>query len=272
VRQAEPWRLNHPAFIHYSTALWQLRQDAALGVLAHTMVEHLPYSPVTLAVVGNGYSLARDAKTAVTLFTRAVELDPTLAYAHTLRGYELLSRELPGDAEQAFREALRYDLRHYSAHAGLGELHCRLENDAKARAYFQAALDINPLPTILNRLAVTYHRPGATPADLRMALNIYNRTLQRAPGNFTAQHQRATLLMRLRQFDQALAELTKLAEECPDEAQVHITLGTCLAKAGQTTKAIHHLNRATDLDSRRTAFVRSCLERITAGNFDEDDE
>ena len=294
--------------IYFSTALWQLKSDTALGVLSTSLVEKMPQSPIALSVLGNMYSLSRDSRTAVAMFTRAVQLDPTLSYAHTLRGYELLSLDQRNEAEQSFREALQHDARHYSALAGLGELHCRVEDDGKARSYFQAALSINQLPTIFNRLASTYHRPDASPTTaLPTALALYDRSLALAPRNSIAQHKRAMVLMRLKRYEEAVAGLERLAEECPEEAEVLITLGTCLARmasyyqnnptrrrrgrkhgggggigiseagietdadmnppvdpAQLTTQAIHFLNRAADLDSRKYAFVRAVLEQIAS--------
>lgn len=266
----EPWRLSDRALVCYSTALWHLRDEPAVSHLAQTLLEELPESSVTMCVVGNAYSLAKDSKAALAMFVRARQVDPTHSYAHSLEGYECLALDQRSEAESAFREAIRQDIRHYNAYSGLGELWYRKENDDKARNYYQAALDINPTPALMNRYAMTYHRDNATGEQLQQALLHYEAAIQRAPTNFTAQHQRAALLVRLRKYDAALDALEKLKEQCPEEAMVYITMAHCLSRCGQGTRAVPLYHRAMDLDPRRATFIKGCLEKLAQGGLNED--
>lgn len=265
LRQREPWRLNTPAMVYYSTCLWHGRQEVQLCALAQRMIDCIPRSPFTLCVVGNCHSLNRDARAACTMFSRAATVDPTFAYAHTLRGHELLALEDLQDAEAAFYEALRWDKRHYAAHAGIGEYHFRLEKEGPARENFRKALAINKtLPAVLCRLAATYHRVGCSQSELEIALSTYEAALQRCPSHLPSAQQRAAILVRLGRLKEAQAALAKLLTECPEEPALHVAMGKCQAKLGDSDEAVRQFHKAMDLDPRRQASVRVLLDRVAA--------
>ena len=272
LRDIEPWRLNDPSLVYFSTALWHQKQEAALAQLAQTLIEAMPLSPITLSVAGNAYSLARDSKLAITMFQRAAQQDRFFAYAMVLRGHEHLVLDQVSEAEACFQEAIRCDSRLYNAYAGLGDLHFRQEQDDKARSYFDHAIHINPLPSVMNRHASTFQRAQASQEMLQQALGMYEAILSKNPKNFTALHSHAAILLRLNRNEAALQELEKMRVECPDEAMVFITLGKCLGRLDQPAKAVQAYHHAMDLDSRRTAYIKGCLDRLAAGNKNNGEE
>ncbi|KEG14017.1 anaphase-promoting complex subunit 3 [Trypanosoma grayi] len=262
LRQVAPWRLADPVLVYYSTALWQRREMGPLGSLSQTLINEMPVSPITLCVVANTYSLVKESKESLCMLNRAVQVNHEFAYAHTLRGYELLYLDRKSEAVDAFHEAILIDGKHYNAYAGLGELYFRSENLQQARNYFQQAISINPLPTIMNRYAATYHRRGATRESLGEALRIYETAIKRHPTNLGARHQRAEVLIRLNQFREAHDELLRMTRECPDEAMLYVTLAKCVHLMGLTRQAVQYYHTAMDLDPRRVGYVKSCLERL----------
>ena len=233
--------------------------------LAQKMIENIPRSPYTLCVVGNCHSLNRDSRVAATMFSRATSIEPNLAYAHTLRGHELLALEDVTDAETAFYEALKWDHRHYAAFAGLGELYFRTDREGPARENFRSALKINgTLPAVLCRLAATYHRIGASRDDLVTALTFYEASLQRCPSHLPSQQQKAAILVRLNRLNDAKELLSKLLATSPGEPSLHVAYGKCLAKLGNQDGAIKSFHRAMDLDPRRQASIKVLLDRVAA--------
>jgi len=72
-------------------------------------------APQTWCVLGNCFSLQREFETAVKFFHRAIQVDATFTYAYTLAGHEHVSNEDFDKATASFRDALRYDQRHYNA-------------------------------------------------------------------------------------------------------------------------------------------------------------
>ncbi|EKF32598.1 hypothetical protein MOQ_003546 [Trypanosoma cruzi marinkellei] len=268
MRRVAPWRLADPALVYYSTALWQRKELGTLGSLSQTLINEMPASPITLCVVANNYSLVKESKESLCMLNRAIQVDHDFAYAHTLRGYELLYLDLKSEAVDAFHEAILIDSGHYNAYAGLGELYFRSEDLQKARNYFQQAISINPLPTIMNRYAATYHRRDATRESLNEALRIYESAIRRHPTNLGARHQRAEVLIRLGRFHEAHDELLGMTKECPDEAMLYVTLAKCVHLMGLTGQAVQYYHTAMDLDPRRVGYIKSCLERLAMGEPD----
>jgi anaphase-promoting complex subunit 3 len=270
MRQIARWKLHDARLIYFSTVLWHLKDAHALGYLTQTLMEQSPIHVVTLAVAGNCYSLAKDAKMAAQVLTRAVSIDKTVPYVSTLLGYELLAVQ-PDKAEKAFVDALHLDQRHYMALAGLGELAYRSESIAKAQHYFTAALSINRQPTIMNRLASTYHRPGANKDHLRTALDIYDACIQRSPANIGARHHRVEVLMKMRRYEDAMYELERLRVDCPEEAALFMSLGKCAHRLGRVAQANQYYHKVLDLDPRKSVAAKACLERLQQ-NLPPDDE
>jgi anaphase-promoting complex subunit 3 len=91
------------------------------SVLCPQVVEIDKFSPESWCVVGNSFSLRREHETAVKFFERALQLDRSFAYAHTLCGHEYVCNEDLEKAIQSFREAIFHDDRHYNAWYGLGK-------------------------------------------------------------------------------------------------------------------------------------------------------
>ena len=269
LRDVEPWRLNDQALVYYSTTLWHLKNDKPLSALSQHLLEDVPNSSVALAVSGNAYSLAKDSKNAVQQFTKAIAVDKSHAYAYTLRGYELLAMGQMTDAEAAFMDAQRIEPRHYMAFAGLGEIAFRRDHDQRAQSYFQTAVNINMLPSVMNRLAIAILRQGSA-NSLRQALGVVDQALQRNPGHLPARLQRVDILIQLRDYDAALRELEVLRRDCPEEAVICIHIARCYHRTNQSQRAVKMYNKALDLDPRRAAYVKSCLDKI-ANNIPDDD-
>jgi tetratricopeptide (TPR) repeat protein len=264
MRDIEPWSLNRESMVEYSTTLWHLKREAALGALAQRLVTLHPQSAVTMCVVGNCYSAARNPQSAYAMFERASQVAPHFAYAHTLRGHEALAMDRKKDAEAHFREAIHCDARHYSAYAGLGELYFRQDDAVNARNNLRRAMTINELPSIVNRLAATHSMQHATEADLRIALGLYDRVLSRGP-NVGAMMHRASVLLKLDRVDEALHGVEEALDLKPDEAGIHQIFGHCLARLGHTTRAVAAYRRCVELDPRRYQAVKGCLDRLGAG-------
>ncbi|AYU75946.1 Tetratricopeptide repeat/TPR repeat [Leishmania donovani] len=262
-----PWELMSPALIFYSTALWHLKSESALGSLAQRLTDAEPLSATTLCVVANAYSLIKDPRDALVMLKRAVQVAPTLAYAHALHGYELLGQDSKAEAEAAFKAALAVDASLYIAYAGLGERFMREEQIDKARGYYKEAVKLNPTPAIINRFALTYHRQGKSLADLKTALRLYTESLERHPNNVTARRQRADVLLRLDQPLQALEELKALLVECPGEAVVYVTLAECMVCLRRPHEALQHYQTAMHLDPRRESYVQGCIDQLVAANM-----
>ncbi|KAG5511404.1 hypothetical protein JKF63_07367 [Porcisia hertigi] len=265
--QIAPWELTDPALIFYSTALWHLKSEGALGSLAQRLTDAEPLSATTLCVVANAYSLIKDPRDALVMLKRAVQVAPTLAYAHALYGYELLGQDNREEAEASFSAALALDKSLYIAHAGLGECSMRKENLHMARHYYVTAATLNQAPAMMNRVALTFHRQSKSKDDLKTAANLYKESLEQYPNNITARRQRADVLMRLNQPEDALEELKVLLVQCPGEAVVYITLAECMVCLRRPREALKFYQTAMHLDPRREGYVQGCIDKLVAAKM-----
>jgi anaphase-promoting complex subunit 3 len=112
VRQLDPHRVWDMEV--YSTLLWYLQKPVQLSFLAQELLAIDPKAPEAWIAVGNTFSAQKDRDQAKTCFSRAIQLDPTCAYAHTLLGHENVDDD-PDKAMTFFQAALRADPRHYNA-------------------------------------------------------------------------------------------------------------------------------------------------------------
>lgn len=141
-RQLEPHRVRGMEI--YSTVLWFLKREHELCYLAQEMVALDRLAPQTWCVLGNCFSLQREFETAIKFFHRAIQVDSTFTYAYTLAGHEHVSNEDFDKATASFRDALRFDQRHYNAWYDLTCHVCLLEQA-------QAWLVLAPCSLVLPR-------------------------------------------------------------------------------------------------------------------------
>ena len=143
----EPYRLEGVEY--YSSCLWHLKKHVDLCYLAHQSLEKSVYAPEAWIAVGNCFSLQKEHEQALKFFTRAIQLNPQNPYAHSLCGHEHVYNEDFTKAKRAFEQALNYDVRHYSAWWGLGNICYKQEKYDKAAENFHKALGINSKNPVL---------------------------------------------------------------------------------------------------------------------------
>ena len=108
-----------------SPSFHTIRPGACWAILPSPPRPHPPPSPPhcqAWCVLGNFCSLQKDHESAVELFQRAVQLDPTFTYAFTLAGHEYFANEDYDKSMACYRNAVRLDPRHYNAMYGLGQV------------------------------------------------------------------------------------------------------------------------------------------------------
>lgn len=142
IREKAPSWLDHMEV--YSNTLWQLKDEVALGHLAHTLIDQDRLSPQAWCALGNASSLERQHDDAVKCFQRATQLNPKFAYAFTLQGHEHVANEEYDKAMTAYRHAIAADNRHYNGWYGLGSVYERMGKYDVAEKHYKAASQINP--------------------------------------------------------------------------------------------------------------------------------
>mmetsp|Transcript_46567 Transcript_46567/g.98819 ORF Transcript_46567/g.98819 Transcript_46567/m.98819 type:complete len:882 (-) Transcript_46567:263-2908(-) len=265
MQKVEPHRIKGLDIL--STTLWQLKKEVELSDLAQQVVDFDRMAPEAWFVVGNCFSLQKEHETAITFFRRAIQLNPSYTYAHTLCGHEYTSNEDFEKAISCYRDAIRVDCRHYNAWYGLGAIYFRQEKFDLAEYHFQRALDINSQSSVLHcHLGMAQHQNGKT-VD---ALDTLAGAFRLDPRNPQAHYQRATIFMTLDRPDDALAELEKVRSAAPKEASVHFNMGKVHKRLGQPAKAMRCFLTALDLDPKDNNLIKAAMDRLDEPDVEEE--
>ena len=167
-RKLEPHRLE--GLEHYSSCLWHLKKFPELVYLAHEACERSMYSYETWITMGNCFSSLKEHDLALKFFTRAIQLNPQNPISYSLCAHEYVYNEDFNKAKKMFETALSYDVRHYSAWWGLGNIAYKQEKYSKASDYFLKAVAINPQnPVVYSFLGMTASANG----DYAQALSYF---------------------------------------------------------------------------------------------------
>lgn len=133
----------------YSTVLWHLQKDKALCFLAQEIADYEKFSCEVWCVIGNCFSRQKEHETALKFFKRAIQINPSFTYAHTLSGHEYVSNEDFEKATAYYQKAIHLNPRHYNAWYGMGTIYYRQEKFRLAEYHFQRALKINSRSSLL---------------------------------------------------------------------------------------------------------------------------
>eukprot|EP00730_Choanoeca_flexa_P000915 TRINITY_DN10397_c0_g1_i4.p1 TRINITY_DN10397_c0_g1~~TRINITY_DN10397_c0_g1_i4.p1 ORF type:complete len:866 (+),score=196.81 TRINITY_DN10397_c0_g1_i4:3-2600(+) len=239
---------------YYSTVLWHMRKETDLAYLANEVMAADPHHPASWCVAGNCLSLAKDHDVAIKHFERAVQVDPTFAYAYTLLGHECLCNEAIEKAEACFRNAIRYNPRHYNAWYGLGLIANRQENLQEAVKYMFKAATINDASPILwGNFGKVLHQLG----QFHKALKVLNKATKLGPDNPMVKYHRTVVLVSLDRCDEALQELELLRKLAPREPSVYFLLASVYTRLRQPDKAQLYTSWGIDLDPKASSGLKN---------------
>ncbi|KAF9696408.1 hypothetical protein EKO04_005519 [Ascochyta lentis] len=262
IREKSPSYLEHMEV--YSNTLWQLKDEVALGHLAHTLIDQDRLSPQAWCALGNASSLERQHDDAVKCFARATQLDPKFAYAFTLQGHEHVANEEFDKAMQAYRNAISADNRHYNGWYGLGNVYERMGKYDVAEKHYKAASQINPNNAmIIVRIGLVLDRMKR----IDVALTYFDAAVKLDPRSIMARFRKAQVLLKLGRSEESLKELLVLKDLAPDDPNIHFLLGRCYKKQRDRAHAIKHLTIAMNLDPKSHGVIKEVMESI-----DQDDD
>eukprot|EP01017_Pseudomicrothorax_dubius_P032696 TRINITY_DN4303_c0_g4_i2.p1 TRINITY_DN4303_c0_g4~~TRINITY_DN4303_c0_g4_i2.p1 ORF type:complete len:628 (-),score=153.75 TRINITY_DN4303_c0_g4_i2:164-1987(-) len=266
--QMEPYRLE--GLEYYSTCLWHLKKGVDLAYVANAALERSLYAPESWICVGNCFSLQKEHENALKFFSRAIQLNPTFAYAHCLCGHEYVYNEDWARAKRCFEQALSYDIRNYNAWWGLGNICLKQEKFDKAADHFSHALSINGKnPVLYTYLGMTMACKDA----LEEALRNFEKAEMLDKNNVLNKFQKANVLVRMGHFDLALKELDRLRLLMPRESPIPVLMGKIYKKLGKNDKAHYFFNIALDLESKESQKIKGLIESLhTQNEFNEDFE
>ncbi|XP_065849813.1 cell division cycle protein 27 homolog B isoform X2 [Euphorbia lathyris] len=266
-RRASPYSLE--GLDIYSTVLYHLKEDMKLSYLAQELLSTDRLAPQSWIAMGNCYSLQKDHETALKNFQRAVQLDSRFAYAHTLCGHEYVALEDFESGIKSYQSALRIDSRHYNSWYGLGMVYLQQEKFEFSEHHFRMAFQINPHSSvIMSYLGMALHALKRNAE----ALDMMERAILADKKNPLPMYQKASILMSLESFEEALEVLEELKEYAPRESSVYALMGKIYKRHNMHEKAMLHFGLALDLKPSATdvATIKAAIEKLHVPDEIED--
>lgn len=255
--QVDPNRLE--GLEYYSTCLWHQKKTTDLCFISNYALERSILAPESWCILGNCYSLQKEHEAALKSFDRAIQLDSSFSYAHTLSGHEHVENEAFEEAKKCYQQALNSDDRQYNAWWGLGNIFHKQENYVAAAYNFRKALSINSQNAMLHTyLGINQHHQN----QLAEALQHFERASEIDPTNSLNEYQKAIVLQSMQREEEALEILLQLNRMVPKEAPIHINIGKIYKKLGKLDLAMQYFTQALDLDPKDINQVKSMIDRI----------
>ena len=245
-------------------------------------------------------TLARDgdAKGAVLVLTRYLEVSPGDASAHFQLAHLVLELGDPQGAVRGFERALALEPDDAVTRSDLGTALEEAGRESEAAlAYGLAARAQPPYPPAQYNLALIRHRQG----QLHQAARLLREALEQAPGFRAARQQLGQCLAQLGQEDAAracfdhlladdssdmearraiaemdmdhcrFADAAEKLEQClalaPGDAAATLALGACLQELGRLDEALAHYRRLLEHDRSRYYEVVKKLTGAAKGRF-----
>ncbi|KAJ8699782.1 anaphase-promoting complex subunit cdc27 [Pleurotus ostreatus] len=256
VREKQPYRLWDMEV--YSTLLWHLQRNVELSFLAQELLSINPQCSQAWIAVGNLFSLQRERTQALTCFRRALQMDPTCAYAYTLSGHESIDEDV-NKAVGFFQSALRADPRHYNAWYGLGTCYLRMSRIRLAEYHFRKASEIHPNNVVLlGCVGLAVERRG----DREGALAIFDQAIHLCPENALVRYRRAKILIAAKKYHAAAEDLESLRKVAPEEANVIYQLAKVYRLMGNELKSAQMLALARDISPKSMHKISKLLDTL----------
>ncbi|KAF9973858.1 anaphase-promoting complex subunit cdc27 [Actinomortierella ambigua] len=263
-RQLEPYIQSDMEL--YSTCLWHLQKDVALSALSKELKDLNHLSPEAWVALGNAYSLKHDRDQALKCFERAIQLDDTFAYAHTLSGHEYVENEEFDKAQAQYRTALSIDPRSFYAWYGLGSIYHKTGKDDLALVHYLEAKNLNP-----NHSVVLYWVGTIQERLNRLseAIRSFDEALRVDPTNASARYRRAKVLVDMRRLDEAFQDLEELRQVTPNEPNIYMLQGRIFIQRGQKEEALRYLTWALELDTKSSHTIRDMIAELDGRQSEE---
>lgn len=263
----EPYRLEGLEL--YSSCLWSLKKTVECTMLAYKALERSIYAPETWVTLGNVFSMQKEHDVAIKFFSRAIQLDPSFAYAYTLKGHEHMYMEDWTNAKECYEGALNYDSKNFNAYWGIGNVYLKQEKHDKAAENFKKGIEINDkCPVLFTYLGLAYGRMKGKTND---ALKCFGHSERLDPSNMVNPYQKALLLNSLGRNEEAKSVLLELERKVPREAPILWLLGNVYKKLEDLPNAHRCYNIAADLE-KDSQKAKGCIDALFSnGEFNEYD-
>jgi len=220
------------------------RNDEALADFSRA-IELDPSLAWAIGSRGQAYRDLERYDDAVADFSRAIELDPSLAWAITGRGLTYQAMQRNDDALSDYSRAIELDPGNIFAITCRGRAYQAMERYDDAVADFSRAIELDPG----NTWAITCR--GRAYQDLERydeALADYNRAIELDPGYIWAISSRGQTCRLMGHYDDAVADFTRAIELDPSADWLIAGRGETYRLMERHDDALADFNRAIELD------------------------
>jgi TolB-like protein/pimeloyl-ACP methyl ester carboxylesterase/Flp pilus assembly protein TadD len=221
----------------------------------------------TILVVRHGMSSAEGLRRAKAAAMKALEIDETLAEAHTALAHARLHDWEWAEAEKGIERALELNPADPTAHNFFGEYLLAVARIDEAIVEIKKAQELDPLSLITTSVAA-WTLYFARQYD--QAIEETRKTLELDPNFFWARYRRGQAYEGKGMFDEAIAELQKARELSQGNKEISAALGHAYAASGRRKEAQQILNELQEVSERGSCSSYD-IGLIHAG-FGENDE
>jgi len=234
-------RLTIPEALQRAIALYQANRIDEAESLARLILQSAPGSLDTVNLLGAIALKRGDAASALSHFTRAIDLQPGFADAHSNRGMALRALGRPAEAFESLNRALAIRPGHGDALFNLALALGDLGRWPEALAAYDELLRIQP------GHALAWSNRGNILQRFERwdeALAAYERAMELRADYVDARYNRASALLRLERRDEALAGYEEVLRLRPDHAEALFNRASLLEELGRWDEAAIDLERA----------------------------
>jgi TolB-like protein/Flp pilus assembly protein TadD len=192
---------------------------------------------------------------------RALQLDDSLAEAHTSSGVIYKNQWRWPEAEQEHKRAISLNPNYASAHQALGFYYLARRQFDDALKESQRAQDLDPLSPIINDQVALVH---LLKNDLNSVVELCRRNLELHPSFAGTHYLLGSAYLRQGRYREATAELEKAAELSGRASQWLSDLGYCYAVTGKQTEATRIVEELEERYTRRMAVGHN-VAKVYAG-------
>lgn len=209
---------------------------------------------------GTARQAAGDIESAITAYTRALELDPYFPAAHNNRGQARLKK---GDAQGAiedFSEAIKYRTQSPDGYYNRGNAYLAAGKYAEAIADFTRAAELNPRDAQPFNNRANAYRESKRPKE---AIADYTRAIEIAPRadffyNRAVAHEDAGMM------ENALTDYTEAIKRNQEDAQAYANRGILFLRANRDAEADADFANAFRLDPALRVNLEEYIKSVRA--------
>ena len=211
------------------------------------------YATNAAYIYGLGYAYAltdtkenpEAEKNAIVHFETALQLDPSMFWAHYSLGAIYQKQEKYDQALTKFQTCLTLNPKYYPAHYYIGEIHLKQHNFTEAFLSFETAQTLNPKWEYpVYGIGLVYFEQG----NLNQARETFERAIQNNRKFAPAYIKLGQVLAKEGFFEEALKEYQKAVEIQPYAAHDVFELAVIFAEGGNIDGAVQLYRRTLEID------------------------